>query len=217
MNRSRPRWRHRRVDAIPAGADERGFLLVEVMVTVVVLSIGLLGLGALQIQNKQSNLVAAQRSFASHLAHDLFERIRSNSTGVEAWLASDGALILDGDSLSEPSPKCGSGAECDPIQLAAHDFWQWERILAGAMTRIDEANAGVLLSPTACVSRPAGGGPGTYSVVIAWRSTRQVDNPVTGNAVADACGTTSGKYDLDASGDNKMRHVLLIESYVSTG
>lgn len=187
------------------------------MLTVVVLSIGLLGLGALQIQNKQSNLIAAQRSFASHLTHDLLERMRSNTGGVEAYLVSDSALILNGQSLSKPSPDCVSGADCDPLQLAAHDFWQWEQILGGAMTRIDEANAGVLLSPTACVSRPAAGGAGTYSIAIVWRSTKQVDNPVTGNAVADACGTTSGKYDLDTQGDNKMRHVLLIESYISSG
>jgi type IV pilus assembly protein PilV len=196
---------------------QSGVMLVEVMLTVVVLSVGLLGLGALQIQNKQSNLIAAQRSFASHLAHDLFERVRSNAIGVDTFLVSDSALILDGDSLSQPSPLCTSGAECDPVQLAAHDLWQWERILAGEMTLIDDAPAGVLLSPTACLGRPAGGGSGTYSLAIAWRSSKAVDNPVTGNDVADTCGTATGRYDRDAPGDNKMRHVLFIESYVITG
>ncbi len=195
---------------------QQGFTLLEVMLTVVIISFGLLGLGGLHVQSKQSNLIGVQRSVASQLAHDLFERMRSNPAALASYVPSDSARVLSGAVVSEPSPDCASVATlCDPIQLAAHDLWDWERRLGGALTTEDSNPVGELLSPTACIGRPAGGGSGTYTIAIAWRSTKPVGDPSIGaNAVADACGADSGKYDLVSSGDNQMRHVMWMQSYI---
>ncbi len=199
----------------------RGFTLLVVMLTVVIISFGLLGLGGLHVQSKQSNLIGVQRSVASQLAHDLFERMRSNPAALASYVPSDSARVLSGAVVSEPSPDCSSVATlCDPIQLAAHDLWDWERRLGGALTTEVTAEGatpvGELLSPTACIGRPAGGGTGTYTIAIAWRSTKPVGDPdlEDTNAVADACGADTGKYDLVSSGDNRMRHVMWMQSYI---
>lgn len=60
--------------------QQRGATLIEVLIAIVVLSIGLLGLAGLQVTSVQSNHSAYQRSQASLLANDLADRMRANRT-----------------------------------------------------------------------------------------------------------------------------------------
>ncbi len=62
----------------------KGFTLVEVLVALLVLSIGLLGLAGLQAGGLRSNHGAYLRSQAVMLAHDMADRMRSNSVAVIA-------------------------------------------------------------------------------------------------------------------------------------
>jgi type IV pilus assembly protein PilV len=55
-----------------------GFTLIEVLVALVVLSIGLLGVAGLQIVGLRGNLSAASRTQASYLAEDIIDRMRAN-------------------------------------------------------------------------------------------------------------------------------------------
>lgn len=57
---------------------ERGATMIEVLVTIVVLAIGLLGLAGLQVTSMQSNHSAYYRSQATIFAYDLSDRMRSN-------------------------------------------------------------------------------------------------------------------------------------------
>ena len=71
----------------------QGFTLIEVLIAVLVLSIGLLGLASLQAASLKNNYGAYMRSQASILANDMADRIRSNpGSGVAG---TGGAL--DGD------------------------------------------------------------------------------------------------------------------------
>jgi len=65
-------------------SGHRGFTLIEILVTVVVLSIGLLGLAGLQAVALKFNSTAYQRSQATSLAYDITERMRANATAARA-------------------------------------------------------------------------------------------------------------------------------------
>ncbi|WP_290652055.1 type IV pilus modification protein PilV, partial [Aquisalimonas sp.] len=58
---------------------QQGYSLLEILIAVLVLSIGLLGLAGLQTTSLQSNQSAAQVSQATFLAQDMFDRMRANS------------------------------------------------------------------------------------------------------------------------------------------
>ena len=62
----------------------KGFTLIEVLVALLILSIGLLGLAGLQAGGLRSNHSAYLRSQAVILAHDMVDRMRSNSVAVDA-------------------------------------------------------------------------------------------------------------------------------------
>ena len=59
-----------------------GFTLIEVLITVVILSIGLLGMAGIQIQGLRGTSSSTVRSQATILANDIAERIRMNLDGL---------------------------------------------------------------------------------------------------------------------------------------
>ena len=58
--------------------DQSGFSLVEVLITVVLVSIGLLGLAGLQLTSVQNSNSSGERFIATTLAQDILERMRAN-------------------------------------------------------------------------------------------------------------------------------------------
>lgn len=87
---------------------ERGATLIEVLIAIVVLSIGLLGLAGLQVTSVQSNHSAYQRSQASLLASDLADRMRTNRTQ-----ALTNAYVVDFQTSSSSNTVSGTRAEID--------------------------------------------------------------------------------------------------------
>jgi type IV pilus assembly protein PilV len=67
-------WRHRQM----------GVSLIEVLVAVVVLSIGLLGLAGLQASGMRVGQSSFYRGQAALMAYDMVDRIRANSAGAKA-------------------------------------------------------------------------------------------------------------------------------------
>lgn len=61
---------------------QRGFSMIEVLVTVLILAIGLLGLAGLQSTGLRQNHSAYLRSQATILAYDIVDRMRANRTAA---------------------------------------------------------------------------------------------------------------------------------------
>lgn len=184
---------------------QRGFGLIEVLITMLVLAVGMLAAASLELFSKRSNFDAAQRTAAANLAQDLLERMRSNPEGLIDYIP---AAELGGGTLgSAPPTDCGDAAsDCNATDVANFDLWQWEQALDGAMEQIDGVATGGLVQPTACIAGPLAGGTGAYEVAIAWRGMNETTDPDT-----DDCGAGSGNY-----GDNDTyRRVLVIRTFIN--
>jgi len=80
----------------PRRADVAGFSLVEVLVAVLVLTIGLLGLAALQITGVRANDSAELRTTATLAAHDVADRVRADPVSFfPQGQASKGTVTVD--------------------------------------------------------------------------------------------------------------------------
>lgn len=184
---------------------QTGITLVEVMITLLVVSVGLLAVASLQLLSKRSNYDAAQRTTAAQLADDLMERMRANPGALITYTA---VGSIGGGTLSQPDPLCTNGVVCTPEELATYDLWQWEQQLDGiSVTSGGEATGG-LVSPIACLAGPGFGGTGTYTLAIAWRGLTDATNPVT-----ESCGEGSGNY---GDGD-EYRRVLVMRTFINAG
>jgi len=182
---------------------QRGFSLIELLIALIVFSVGLLAVAGLQTVSKQSNFESLQRTAASQIAHGLLEDMRVNGDAMGIYVAGDD--IGNGSRGAEPAPNCKGTSECNSGQKAAHDLWFWEQLLDGNLEMSGNAGAGGLVIPTLCVGGPAGGGAGIYTVTIAWRGSASMSN---GNA--SACGTAGGNY----GANNEFRRIMQIPTYI---
>lgn len=170
----------------PDGCASRmnGVSLIEVLVSLVILSIGVLAVVALQMVAKRNNADAGQRTIAAQLAYDIIERMRANCAPatLNAYRTGSGGTPNPLGRMSlgaNPATDCRA-VDCTPAQLAAYDLWQWEQALDGAAEQIAGANVGGMVHPSACIDGPAGGGDGIYTVTIVWRGRVGIPDPDTG-------------------------------------
>lgn len=105
----------------------RGFTLVEVLVAILLLSVGLLGVAGLQISGLRYQQGAYMRGQATSLLYDMADRMRINPQGVGA--SSYNAITINtttsGWQSSLPAdPDCAANT-CTPANQAALDTRQW--------------------------------------------------------------------------------------------
>ena len=181
---------------------QRGVGLVEVLIAVLVLTVGILGVAGLQITGKQALNDASQRSLATSLARDVIERMRSNASELESY-----ETTVGGESISTAPTSCSS-ATCTSSQLAARDLYEWEQLLDGANETVviggDTTNTGGLVNPRACITHNAG----KVEVAIAWRGSSNQVNPS-----SSTCGESAALYDTD----NVRRRLLVPGARTSHG
>ena len=103
----------------------RGFTLLEVMISLVVLAIGVMGIIGLQTSTYKQLQTSQNFSKATMLAGDMADRMLANQGEVAAT-----AYIHDDAPDEVPSPDCGIEA-CNPAQLAAYDIWHWQTEVLG--------------------------------------------------------------------------------------
>jgi type IV pilus assembly protein PilV len=181
-----------------------GFSLIEVLITMVIFSIGVLGVTGLTAFSKRASFESVQRSTASELAYTLFEEMRSNSVALDAYLAL--GTLGRGSLGGAPAPACDTAvAPCTADEFVAHSVWEWEQMLDTGMESIGGAGTGGLVEPSACITGPAGGGAGVYAVTIVWRGVTELVDPA-----LNACGAGTGLY----GAANAFRRMVVIQTFI---
>lgn len=122
------------------GARDSGFTLLEVLIALLVLSIGLLGLAALQTVGLRSNQMATMRTTAVQAAYDITDRMRANPQGVESQFYP----IAPDATPTTPAADCSVLGNVDPTYersecIADTDLTEWRadaRTLPGGQSQI---------------------------------------------------------------------------------
>tara|TARA_R110000868_G_scaffold114868_1_gene307333 strand:+ start:406 stop:969 length:564 start_codon:yes stop_codon:yes gene_type:complete len=112
-----------------APKNENGSSMIEVLVTLLIFTVGMLGLAALQLNALQGSNDSAQRSQTTWLLQDIAERIRANPEGTAA------AYATAPNCAALPATRCAdyynpltsakvTAAQCSAAQMAAFDRWE---------------------------------------------------------------------------------------------
>jgi type IV pilus assembly protein PilV len=105
---------------------QHGFTLVEVLVALVVLSIGLLGMAKMVMVSSHSNDSAYLRSQATALAYQAMDSMRANLIGATAGTYATPMGVM-------PAAASNCSAYCDNTPLALSDVYWWKQHLKNAL------------------------------------------------------------------------------------
>ena len=159
-----------------------GITLVEVMVTVAIVSVTLLGMAGLQVVALRSTNDSIYRTQAALLADDIAERMRGNPAAVRqgAFAAVDSRTF---DCATPPAVSCTASQElpepdtsrCTVEDLAAQDLSEWlcgdlhstATARGGVRALLPEATARITCDTTPCVADT------THTIALEW----SVPNP----------------------------------------
>lgn len=134
--------RHRRSSGL--GRQQGGFTLIEVMVSVLILLVGVLGVVGMQMLSLQTNQGAYFRSQAVFMASEILDSMRANPAGALSYV---GVYPEDGGPVAVPAaPACASSSPpstfgCSPQDAAAQNIREWSRHFADLALDPNDADA----------------------------------------------------------------------------
>lgn len=162
-----------------------GFSMIEVLITIVILMIGLLGLAGLQMKALTAQMESYQRSQALILLKDMADRIDANRKNATSYVT---AL--------NPAVSCPAAAS----SVVSTDLNEWCNALLGAAEVQGAAKVGAMIGAQGCITQtaaPAGGIESQYLVAVAWQGLNSTAAPTI------TCG--SGQY-----GNEALRRVVAL-------
>lgn len=172
---------------------QRGFGLIEVLVTLIIVAVGLLGLAGLQTRAQQAELEAYQRAQALVLVQDMAHRIRSNRLAARCYeivAAQDGEDYIGQG--NDPAACAGWGTTATRA-LADGDLDTWDGLLEGEAETLDGGSVGAMTGARGCVAYDIASEE--YTITVAWQGESVTQAP------ASTCA--QGLY-----GDDRLRRVV---------
>ena len=164
-----------------------GYVLLEVLVTIVILVFGLLGLAGFQVRTTVAEHEAYQRVQALVLVQDMVDRIYANRINAATYIQGDiGAS--------------GALTNCATLTGKDLDVCEWSNALVGASETKSSSSVGTLLGGQGCVTA---GATNEYIVTVAWQGLVQTVAPT----------STCGQNDY---GNDKLRRTVSMRVQIST-
>ena len=130
----------------------QGFNLVEVLIALIIMSVGMLGIAGLYVHSMQAGRTSLFRHHAVTLAGDVADRIRANPRALAAY----GLAGADNNCVA-------GGINCTPPQMAENDIFLWQQQAVDTL-------------PTGAVAVVFNGGPvpPTYAITVSWTEPGQI-------------------------------------------
>lgn len=129
-----------------APRSQRGFSLVEVLIALVIMSVGMLGIAGLYVHSMRAGRTSMLRHNAVTLAGDIADRIRANPRAAVAYTG-----------VGANNNCVAANTDCNEGQMAAHDILSWDQQAAETMP-----NGDVVVIFDNSVSPPL------YTITISW-------------------------------------------------
>ena len=164
----------------------RGATLIEVLVTIGILSVGLLGVAALQGRMQQVQAESYQRAHAVLLLQDMVDRINANRYDALDYVTTQ--------ALGTGNPV----QDCSGLSGAAFDLCEWNDALLGiSESTASGQQAGGMIDARGCIANVVATMPREFVVAVTWQGLAPTVAPT-----ATACG--QGLY-----GDERTRRALV--------
>ncbi len=161
-------------------AKTRGFSIIEVLITLLVFSVGLLGYASLQNRAQKAQLEVYQRVYALNLIDYMTDQIRANPA-AQGCYGLAGVEVGSGYSGSYSCSSYGTTGTQAQVVAAVNE---WSDLLKGSGEVVAGNNVGGLLNARGCIVYDNVNE--TYTVSVVWQGLVETVAPTSTN-----CGSTS--------------------------
>lgn len=158
---------------------QRGFTLLEVLITIIVLAFGLLGLASLQGTMHLSEMESYQRAQAVVLLNDMISRLQANRGQAANYVTAANAP-LGADTANDPADCTTNAFDRDRCEWAALLRGAGETRTSGGVT----TNVGAMIGARGCIEQIQAANnatgvcaPGIYRVTVAWQGLHATSTP----------------------------------------
>lgn len=173
-----------------------GFSLIEVLVTLIILAVGILGLAALMSKTQVLELESYQRAQALALLRDMTSRISANRSAAATYVTGTSGSGVLGTGNTTWTDDCIGGAT-PPAFGSERDRCEWSKALKGAAELSGTSKVGSMIGARGCIEQiqavDATAGictPGIYRVTVVWQGLNSTS--------ASTLGCGSGLYGTNA-------------------
>lgn len=153
-----------------------GVSMIEMLVTLVILMVGLLGVAALMAQGQRAEMESYQRVQAIVLLRDMTARLNANRKVASCYNFTDataGTPYVGVGSTYVPACALGSSEE---QETADDDLDAWGSVLSGAAEVVAGSNTGAMIGARGCITFDAM--TQSYLVSVAWQGLTPTSPPV---------------------------------------
>lgn len=177
--------------------SQRGFSLLEVLITMFILAVGLLGLAGLQARALTAEMESFSRGQAQLLVNDLADRISANMAHISSYNQSgvtygtghtNACVTANANNLAAQATCCRLTTEGGTqTSIAARDLCEWDLALQGIGTANSAGSSklGGLADARGCVYLT--GTTNVYQVEVVWQG-----RDLTGAVPSDiTCGSSA--------------------------
>jgi type IV pilus assembly protein PilV len=176
----------------PAGflARSRGVTMIEVLVALLILTIGLLGVAGLQARMQTAEIEAYQRAQAIVLLQDMVDRINANRVNAASYATGSSPLGT------------GTTFNCSaPATVTDKDKCEWSSAMLGAAETKSGGTLkiGAMNEARGCITVPVTTMPREVVVAVVWQGIASTVVPT-----ATSCGLGEAAY----GSDGKLRRAL---------
>lgn len=166
-----------------ATAAQRGFSLLEVIITMAILAVGLLGLAGLQARAINAETESFSRAQAMMLANGMVDRMNANLAELKTSTSAATGYNQQSGGVKVVFGTGYTGTICSsPATVVAQDLCDWDQALKGTVG--DSGAVGGMAGARACVFST--GTNNEFQVDVVWQS-RDIGTVPSGND----CGSTA--------------------------
>lgn len=139
----------------------RGVSLIEVLVAILVFSLGLIGLALMQLRGATFTKESVSRTMAILQTRALADRMQANPDGV-----ANGDYLWNSSSSGIPASGDCAGKSDQAAIVACNDIGDWLR----------QMNASLPLSADLALGKVVDNGDGTYTLSAGWNGLNVINN-----------------------------------------
>ncbi|WP_416049586.1 type IV pilus modification PilV family protein [Cupriavidus basilensis] len=170
-----------------ARSSQCGATLIEVLISVVILLVALLGTAGLIARSSQSEMESYQRVQALTLLQDMAARLNGNRQAAPCYAS--GTIITTAGSASVAPPACAIGTAAQ-VAIANADLAAWGTELLGSAEISGGKAVGAMIGALGCIEAIDAANQ-IYRITVAWQGLAKTAAP------ALPCG--SGQFGDDAN------------------